>query len=685
MNTNTKFGKLSKKLKRALEKKLKLDDISHMLGGGISKRVAEINRDIDSFLLNRSYVELIDPLKEHRQLAEERTQRISDVDYSKEGYFNSEQIRKYINGKSGLMTYNACALAAFAGLKPNEFPYLKDGSSPEENKNIFTLSRGWDVYLYDSNTNAIKQTALWLTIDPTDNQRLSPIFVAPWNTQYHGEGRLADNDNLVLELVHEDNDRPIYISAKIPASPKKELGIPLILNAIGMSSGGKHPIIGSLILVKNDEANDRDSFIEKGIKNISYIENPPPSSWHHDTLMNQIFIYLTRHQDRTIDPFRLNTKHPIESRNNAYLIKKSRDSYSALKSLLSNKTQNFTWYSFSRIHRRSDRVGIFEWSFKFNNGRQEVIATRHRINRPEQRFYSGEVTIQSEHLYIEMEDKKKDNRKYFISDFPDEEESATKLRGISATTTITRNDLEPKRIGVREILLYMPRLTQLKNSELQEGYITYTDFLELDENYVTIKDKLYLSKREVSTLTYPSISDFRKTYARQKKALKHADQYYLFLPHHPEGRYKLLVLPLTIDKVGNVTCNIPKKEQSDTYQGYIEAYSNNLHIRLEFMPETEKQQRIMTLAFNTIKEGWEQKLIPVYSGLVINRTSRGGNVMADRFLMLKKEDCSLKKDDSDTLDLKSTNKSDKKFTQFLQNVIQSSSLPGSNIRRYFFQ
>jgi len=487
-----------------------------------------------------------------------------------------------------------------------EFDQLINGKVTHHFKYGTMLTGGWDVYVFDSSKGNIKKVPLWLNNESATNTEYKVDFITPWSAYYTGDARITENKSLIIELKEKNKkDNRIYLCAGLPDLSDHRANVPIIINAGGLACDSSKPVLGSLILIKNDLEVNLDNHLKKGVNDADYdadvkvtLEN---KLYNLDYIQNQIIIYLHRHRDKSIKPFKSNYIDHIEERNDNGLERVSRDNFRELKEIFDRRKEGYKWYSFSRVLKRKDRIAILEWGFECSNTDQSIKAKRHRVNNARRRRFDGEVILQSDYIYMQLQDKRKINSKNFIAGFPEENGETIKLYGISGTTTLHTNTTELKQIAIREVLVFMPEMLKLDSDKLEAGYIDYDDFMKIDSAYLNLNDKLSLADRNDSVLSYPSLSNHKTVYGRRIGASAFKGEYFVFTSGTRLDRGKrLFVSKLKIDNLGKATSDLHYNNEVQHFEGYLEGFGSNLLLRMKYLPDIRDKEKMPVFMFDPV-------------------------------------------------------------------------------------
>jgi hypothetical protein len=564
-------------------------------------------------------------------------------------------------------TRSLMVLAAFVGLP------LKDAERIVYNQTTVDISYeehlrgGWNVYFHDASANEITKMVLWLEPYNYRNYHFRARLMVPWGEPESGMGRIESDDSLTLEL--NDHYPFVYISAKLPSKTEKSLGSMWILNA-GALVNRNAVIIGNLIMVKKVNVFREEDLFAAGKKSVKYKENPVPAEYEDqisESLVNEIIVYLTRHRDNPVGRFQPNTVNQIRERNFRYIKKRARNNYSIIKKQIGKGTsENVKWYSFSRVLTEKQEIAVFEWQFSFNNARQEVIVERIRINRPDLSKYKGEVTLESDHLYVRFRDENNTKRKSFIAAFPREGDK-TRLHGISSTLFPGNQGYESSHMAIREILIYLTEM-DIESLKLEDGYLSYQDFVDFDR--IIKEDKIYLNTRESSTLSFPQPINFRKNYARIIKASEFHGDYYLIAQNKSVKDTLFFLHSFCIDQLGYVVLKVAKENSiiSSIYEGTIKYYASNMHCHLETDTYDRDKQHIINLIFDNTVPKYNQSL-NFLTGIYLT-TSLKRTAISSPFVLIKKS-LFLKESESDLVDLEWIRKHTRIAASDLKKILKS--------------
>lgn len=676
---------------------LKIDEKKDTSFTNAYKDIAEnINQFLENALIeNNDYTPLI--LKHKDEPIPEGKNKHDFVII--DGIYRKLEGEKYISGRTlsrmldleNVDRRKIYAVACYIGEDSTSIDEIIDAAQNNDDKPEKLLSGGWDLYYYQTIKSKgtskkkyeIRKTGLWV-----DYQWSNPISARlrfPNEKGEHIFSGTGEIKNGVLVLIFEGKNKKgacIHLFCNIPHTIGKEVNYRWILNAGALSNGTGIPTIGNAILIKNRKGSTKatsDKITSLSKESVSDEER-------------EIMSYLIRNDDRPVRTFHSeDLAGLIET--NEYEIEKSesgRDNYVELKSIFQKSdTENYGWYSFSRIYPVRYDITFFRWKIIFNDIERKVEVERERDYDGGRSLYKGEFVLKEKQLYARLVSQTKDKKLKSIVGINNPKEKG--IRFISATTFPDAKG-ESSNIAVREILCFLSK-EEIKTKDLKTGLMNIYTFASLQG--ITSDNVLYLSSRALSTLSFPSDMNYRKHFARIKEAaISLSGTFYLLMRNkYMTENTELLLIKLEIDRLANVTMKMRYSKDEDEvihiYYGRAEYYSTNAHLHLETDTEVREKQKIASLILD-VKQDYANKELDCIRGVCV-KTDHKGKVGAYPLVMIKRNVIdNLKKDSVQQGIVRFTENAPKVVgVDEVDTSLYAHALPNKyqkeNVRDYFFQ
>lgn len=620
------------KIKNELLHRLNVDTLKNVRGEYLVEVTASINGALKAAYANNKnvYSKYFSPSKKTKAFFSEK---------SIYRYFHDEPIR----------IDKLYALLAFLKYQPENFESALTTSETDTEKNLLTRFIGcWFVYVHDSSEagkDKVIRTPLFL------RRKNKDVLVAEYESvrgiRFFGDAEVSGN-SIILKLT-SNKGLKIFFMAEVPERGASSAADEWILNGALLSNAPtRKTIIANIILSKNyktriNSTDDEEikKYLDKKAVSLIYDDDGTIKGTVADENEKLIIDYLARNKDKGIKSFLPNSFSHLRSRNSDFYKRTSRENYDRLK--LKLKNSSYIFYAFNRFRTSRNEVGIFSYTFEFNDPERICTVIRHPIDNPVKIDFIGMAFLESEKLYFEMKDTNVPRQMQFIAPFITETEKPSHsgyqnlhgflFKGITSTVSA----IDGRCMAMRELLLCInasdEALLKLDKEDKTNGYISYKKFCAIDTRLLTDEQKLFLANQALSTLSYPSDTNARFTHARQDKARKYNGLYEVYTKNNNH----ILKMILLIDPLSQVTLKVKydNRQTSDVYiyQGLCEFYNHNLHINAHLDAPHPSEQKHSEFIFDYIKDT-HRKPLEYFKGIHLT-TDEEGNAFASKFIACK--------------------------------------------------